>query len=266
MAGFRTSVTNGATWVESPLDDGRPLFPEFGRARAEDPIRFGGPNFVDFGRNMEASPDGRAYLVGHGSFNRDGIANWCAGDDIVLARVRPSPATINDPDAYEFWAGIDEAGDPIWSRGFDDLRPIISWPGHAGITTMTYIRALGVYLLTVTAGPPNGQGGPYDTWIASAEHVWGPWRLVTYLHRFGTQGYFCTVPSKFVSADGLTAWLMYSANWTEKERAFYNRTRGIAVDRATVAPDPDVYEDPEGSRYGMCLQEFEFVPRAPVAR
>jgi hypothetical protein len=31
---------------------------------------------------------------------------------------------------------------------------------------------------------------------------------------FGEQGYFVNIPSKFISKDGRTAWLSYSANFT----------------------------------------------------
>lgn len=52
------------------------------------------------------------------------------------------------------------------------------------------------------------------------------------------------IPSKFVSPEGRSAWLMYAANFTNG----YLHT--------------DYRSDPPGSRYGMCLQEIEFVQRA----
>ena len=35
------------------------------------PVKLGAPHFVDFGKNMEHSPDGKAYLVGHGAQKDD---------------------------------------------------------------------------------------------------------------------------------------------------------------------------------------------------
>jgi hypothetical protein len=61
--------------------------------------------------------------------------------------------------------------------------------------------------------------------------------MVAYLKDFGEQGYFVNFPSKFISADGRTLWLSYSANFTNG----YLNTR--------FKPSPD------GSRYAMCLQE-----------
>jgi hypothetical protein len=61
---------------------------------------------------------------------------------------------------------------------------------------------------------------------------------------FGEQGYFVNIPSKFIGPDGGTAWLCYSANFTNG----WIRTR---------------YEsDPPGSRYALCLQEFRLLKPA----
>lgn len=66
-----------------------------------------------------------------------------------------------------------------------------------------------------------------------------PWRLVHYLRHFGKQAYFVNIPSRFISADGRTAWLCYSANFNHRR-------------------DP-TFVDPPGSRYAMCLQEIQLV-------
>jgi hypothetical protein len=47
----------------------------------------GTPHFVDFGQNMKHSPDGKAYLVGHGALDDDPSPrvagnSWIAGDAI----------------------------------------------------------------------------------------------------------------------------------------------------------------------------------------
>jgi hypothetical protein len=57
-------------------------------------------------------------------------------------------------------------------------------------------------------------GSRYNTYILESDQLTGPWKLVVYMHHFGEQGYFVNIPTKFVSADGRTAWLCYSANFT----------------------------------------------------
>jgi hypothetical protein len=192
------------------------------------------------GRNLAHSPDGNAYLLAHGASHgpagrRFGYNSWITGDEIYLLRVRPSPATINDTSAYEFFTGNDQAGGPRWSSKFDQIRPLLRWEDHLGCVTATYNAALKKYLLCVTDG--HTTGSTYDTSILEADAVTGPWRLISYLEAFGRNAYFCNIPSKFISQDGKRMWLSYSATFTGHTA------------------------NPKGGQYALCLREFELVPR-----
>lgn len=87
--------------------------------------------------------------------------------------------------------------------------------------------------MCITAGLRRGR---YDSMILEAPDITGEWRMVQYLPQFGPIAYFLNFPSKFISADGRTAWLCYSANWHDKAHA----------------------GDPIGSQYAMSLQEVRF--------
>ncbi|MDB4867828.1 MAG: hypothetical protein JWR03_2161, partial [Cohnella sp.] len=65
FVGFRISEDFGATWTDTPHTPEKPLFGETGMYGY--PVKTGAPHFVDFGKNMEHSPDGKAYMVAHGS-------------------------------------------------------------------------------------------------------------------------------------------------------------------------------------------------------
>ncbi len=43
-------------------------------------VKFGAPHFVDFGQNMQHSPDGKAYIVGHGAARPEAVQAWMLGD------------------------------------------------------------------------------------------------------------------------------------------------------------------------------------------
>ena len=110
FVGFRISRDLGKTWTPPAPTPANALFGEKTSVWGAEPVKMGSPHFVDLGRNLEHSPDGRAYLVGHGATAPDPnprVANlsWITGDEIYLARVRPSPETINDLKSYEFFAG-----------------------------------------------------------------------------------------------------------------------------------------------------------------
>ena len=208
------------------------------------PVKIGSPHFVDFGRNMEHSPDGKAYLVAHGAPLADPkprFANlsWISGDEIHLIRVVPSIENINNPKAYEFYGGADANGKPVWTTDFSKIRPLIEWNNNCGCATVTYNAALKKYLMCVTDGWPTF--ARMNSYILEADAITGPWRMVHYLKDFGQQAYFLNFPSKFISADGRTAWLCYSAN-------FVKDWNGMKIEA-----------NPPGSRYGLVLQELRLL-------
>jgi hypothetical protein len=251
VPGFRISKDYGKTWIPSPLSPENPLFPESGKAGRQ--VKMGTPHFVDFGRNMAHSPDGKAYLVGHGALD-DNPANpapriagdsWIAGDAVYLARVTPSPQAINDRTKYEFYASCGSDGRAVWSRNFADIRPLAAWNNRMGCTTLTYDAPLRKYLMCVTDGWPGVED--MNSYLLEADEITGPYRMITFMKKFGRQGYFLMFPSKFIGPDGRTAWLSYSANFHESY--FGNRT---------VA-------DPMGSRYAWNLQEVRLLDAAEAA-
>ena len=236
LVGFHTSRDAGATWTPPPTTPDAALFGESGWD--DSPVRMGAPHFVDFGRNMEHSPDGYAYLVGHGSVDSREHLSWISGDAVFLARVKPTPETINDAAAWEFFAGHDRDGAPLWRAGVAAARPIASWPAHMGCVTVTYVPATKKYLMCVTDGWPTVR--EMDSYILEADSITGPWKMVAHLPDFGPQAYFLNLPSKFVSEDGSRMWLCYSANFTSNAEL-------------------PMEGDPVGSRYAMCLLELELL-------
>jgi hypothetical protein len=243
FVGFRISHDLGLTWEDTPHTAEQPLFAESGKNNAK--VKIGAPHTVDFGKDMMHSPDGKAYFVGHGATDSHADLTWGSGDEIYLIRVEPTPETINDPEAYEFFGGLAD-GQPLWTRSFAEIEPIVSWPRHCGSVTMTFNAPLKRYLMWVTDCWPTVS--VMDTYILEAAAIEGPWRLVTYMKEFGPQAYFVNQPSKFTSHDGRTGWLCYSANFTNLAKEKHG----------TVLHVPDLLEEkPPGSRYGMCLQEFE---------
>lgn len=275
VSGFRISYDYGKTWTPSPHSPEKPLFPE--PARQFGPVKMGAPHFVDFGKNMEHSPDGKAYLLGMGAEENDplprpciavsdtpgvpylinpecpgdpidGFAHanlsWITADQVYLARVTPSPETINDENAYEYFAGHDENGEPVWTDDFAEIKPLIEWNNHMGCVTATWVPGLQKYLMCITDGWPTV--AQMDSYILEADEITGPWRLVTYMRHFGEQGYFLNFPSKFISPDGKTLWLCYSANFSPD-------WNGVKL-----------HFNPPGGRYGLSLHEVRLLDRASV--
>lgn len=215
--GFRYSTDYGKSWIETPHTPENPIFND--PKKPFSPTKVGAAHFVDFGKNMEYSPDGKAYLVAHGSIDNDPYpknanASWITGDATYLLRVTPSIKNINDIKQYEFFCGYNSKGKPKWSHNIDEIQPLIKWNNNSGSSTMTYNHILKKYILCVTTGLTTIS--KYDTYIMESDSLTGPFKLVTYMKNFGEQAYFVNIPSKFIQSDGETMWLLYSANYTNE--------------------------------------------------
>ncbi len=245
FAGFRISRDMGETWENSPVscNPGETLFPE--PEKINGPVKIGSPHFVDFGKNMEHSPDGKAYLIAHGSTEKDledrkANLSWITGDQIYLCRVTPSPQNINNEEAYEYFAGHDSRGKAVWSDDYNLIKPIIDWDNNTGCVTMTYNAPLKKYIMCVTDGWPTVKS--MNTYLLESDNITGPWKIITYMKDFGPQAYFVNIPSKFISKNGSTMWLCYSANFTN------------AKDRNN--PEFLKSVNPPGSSYSLSLHEI----------
>jgi hypothetical protein len=214
FVGFRISTDLGKTWQETPHTPDNPLFEETGLWGY--PVKIGTPHFVDFGKDMEHSPDGKAYLVAHGAVYpnpkpRFANLSWITGDQIYLLRVQPGIENLNDAGKYQFFAGNDPSGEPVWTNDFKRIKPLLEWNNNMGCVTVTYDAPLKKYLMCVVDG--GNTCARMNTYILESDRLTGPWRMVTYMKSFGEQAYFVNFPSKFISADGHTAWLCYGANF-----------------------------------------------------
>ena len=242
FVGFRYSTDYGRTWTETPHTPAKPLFGETGINGY--PVKLGSPHFVDFGKNMQYSPDGKAYIVAHGAVRNDNPyrfynVSWITGDQIYLIRVSPSVENMNNPSAYEFYAGRDKSGNPVWTKDFSKIKPLIEWDNNMGCVTITYNAPMKKYLMCVTDG--GNTCARMNTYILESDRLEGEWKMVTYMKDFGEQAYFVNIPSKFISTDGKSAWLLYSGNF---------------------APDWNgmkIKANPPGSHYGMVFQKIEFI-------
>jgi hypothetical protein len=108
-----------------------------------------------------------------------------------------------------------------------------------GCATATYVPGLKKYLMCVTDGWPTV--AKMNSYILEADDLTGPWKMVSYMKDFGEQAYFLNLPSKFISGDGRTLWLAYSAN-------FSSGWNGVKLDFK-----------PSGGTYGLSLHEISLL-------
>jgi len=167
---------------------------------------FGCPEFVQFGPNYRGARDNYVYIASQG--NNDA---YLFSPDIVLARAPRD--RVPQRGCYEFFAGADAAGLPLWSADIADRRPIFTDPLGTQRIAVTYNAALGRYLLTTSHRPP----GNTEVWtpalgVFDAPEPWGPWTTVCYRHDWSApwRTYHHKFPTKWMSADGRVMWLLFS--------------------------------------------------------
>jgi hypothetical protein len=170
--------------------------------------------FLNAGKDNSAAQDGYVYSYG---------ARWifAQGPENNIYLMRAPKEKLRDRNAYEFFTGLDERGQPTWSADVSQRRPVFTDPngvGNMSQASVSYVPGLNRYLLTVPHRPPEqpitagaGQLGVFD-----ALHPWGPWTTVAYYDNWIEAGkgealgyYF---PGKWMSEDGLRLWMVFSCH------------------------------------------------------
>jgi hypothetical protein len=136
-------------------------------------LRFGAPYFVWYGKNGEANVDNAdqyVYAVANNGHFED-------GDNYILGRVsRNKLPDLNGAD-WEFYTGGDGMPGANWAHDINNAKPILQDPLNCSMTGMTYIPALGRYVMVVwhyttynLRTDPRTINDYYE-----APRPWGPW-------------------------------------------------------------------------------------------
>jgi hypothetical protein len=211
--------------------------------------------FVNYGRGNAGAPDERVYLLG-----RAHSAGWWADDGPEVAAERQQTRTDTDTntaatptaadtsaatylarvsrrhvlqhEAYQYFAGLDSNGQPIWSADQKRMQPIFtdrnpSRPGCGGRCDMASLLESAVYDFGVSRYIATAQGAYVgQTSFYDAAHLWGPWTTISYnniepqtasggwanLGMAGGGSLGVHIVNAWTSADGLSLWFTYSSD------------------------------------------------------
>jgi hypothetical protein len=159
---------------------------------------FGCPTFVNYGPNYEGTPDDYVYI-----YSTDGDSAYENYDHIVLARV--NRCRIRNKSDYEYFNGLDEAGEPVWSPNIEERGPVFTFPNHCHRLESIYHAATQRYWLVIACNHEGGWG------IFDAPTPCGPWSTVFFTDYWGlgrTHSY--RFPTKWISEDGTNLHLVFS--------------------------------------------------------
>jgi len=203
-----TSTDYGRNWT----DHGR-FFQENGKFAFTGVIQFG-QNYSDFPSNLGQYLymfDGGTKNENHPQFSRT---------DMLLARI-PLNDLLNR-DAVEFFDGT--PSNPSWTFDIKQAKPVFEDPNEINAqVSCTYNKVIGRYLLLTThtvVGVKEGLG------LFESEWPWGPWRTVYYTNNLDefvpglTELINVSAPSKWISNDGKTLWLVFSGRPSDPMYSF----------------------------------------------
>jgi hypothetical protein len=122
---------------------------------------------------------------------------------------------------WEYFSGT--ASSPSWSSQIANRTAVFSHPGGCNRLDVTYNGGIGRYLLVSRARNRSGGSNPNHFSIYEAPEPWGPWRTVYYTETSlpdmsamnsssGGWGESQRIPSKWISPDGLTFYLVYAGD------------------------------------------------------
>ncbi len=198
---------------------------------------FSKATFLNFGKNYAGARDNYVYIY---------APDASAGKDVSQTKVsmaRVDKAQIENRAAYEFFKGLDGDGNPQWTSDVG-LRQAVFVDINGKVTdspAVVYNAGLDRYLmckvhdLSPTSGASGGVG------IFDAPEPWGPWTTVDYTDDWkGSDNmYFCEFPGKWISADGLTVWMVFTGYGNDViAKDAYQHMKGVFTLAASADTTP----------------------------
>ena len=192
---------------------------------------FGYCAFLNFGANYAGARDGYVYM-----YSPDSPDAYVETDNLILTRVPEDQ--ITDRGAYEFYAGLDGANNPIWTADIESRQPILTFAGAVNRVSATYHPVLGRYLITLRSRAFNGGLNQFS--IFEADEPWGSWSAVYYTENWegnptsalqAEWGDAQNIPAKWLSPDGKELFLVFAG-----DDSFAVRQATLTVSTDSVVP------------------------------
>jgi hypothetical protein len=202
------STDKGVTWTRSETECyEHPMFPG---------LKFGSPYFVWYGKDGAASVDNAdkfVYAVANNGHFED-------GDFYILGRVPKKKLPDLNAKDWQFYTGGDGMSSGHWTSNIDKAAPILENPMNCSMTGMTYIPALGRYVMVVwhySAYDLRKDPHTIDIYY-EAPKPWGPWTKFKTVDSGNLAWYVPIVCQKFqttVSADKVDCVLFVTGNYKD---------------------------------------------------
>ncbi|MCF7886667.1 MAG: DUF4185 domain-containing protein [Candidatus Marinimicrobia bacterium] len=189
------SIDHGATWTKSNWD-----FTDIDSSLIM-------PTICNFGRDYSGARDNYVY---HYFIRKQGNPSSLGvhkPGKIDLARVHKD--SMMDQSTYEFFAGLDNTGNPIWtSQAINRVSVFEDSEGVGWNLSVSYNPGIDRYLL-MTEHTNSFQG---NLGIFDAPEPWGPWTTIGYYNNWEDFGsnFFWNFSNKWLSDNGTSFVLVFT--------------------------------------------------------
>jgi hypothetical protein len=203
--------------------------------------------FVSYGAGNAGAADDYVYVFGMDAASNWGEVHNTLPTNTYLARV-PNDKIVTQS-AYEYFAGLDSKGAPIWSSDADQMQPVFSdrnvdEAGCGKVCTMSSPIEEAVYVSALNRYIAVAQGGyAAQTSFYEAPNPWGPWAVISYSNidaatgsggwaNLGTaagESLGVHIVNAWTSSTGQTLWATYSSSGTAPAGALFPPA-GTAMD------------------------------------
>ncbi len=169
-------------------------------------VSFGYPTFLNFGKNYAGARDEFVYI-----YSPDSDSAYKPADRMVMARVAKDK--IREQGGYEFFKGFDGNGKPIWTKEIGSRGAVFINPGRCYRSGISYNAGLKRYLWCQTIYGEEDMRFKGGLGIFDGPEPWGPWKTVYYTEKWDVgPGETSSFPTKWMSSDGKTCYLVFSGN------------------------------------------------------
>ena len=138
---------------------------------------------------MPGARDGYVYL-----YSQDAASAYDGADRLVMARVLKE--RIREKEAYEYFSGLSDAGEPKWSAQAADRAGALENPGRVYRTSVSFNSGLKRYMACVILPEEDTRfAGGFS--VYDAPEPWGPWTTVYYVEKWDVgPGETCHFPDE----------------------------------------------------------------------
>jgi hypothetical protein len=164
--------------------------------------------FINYGKDYIGARDKYIYSVSHNS-----PSAYQRADSFVMMRVPIDKVLTRS--AYEFFKGLDEKNNPVWTTNIDERGAVFEDKGRCYRSGISYNSPLKRYFWW-QAKFQDGVDGRFQSksfGIFDSPEPWGPWSTVYFTESWdAATGETGSFPTKWMNDSGLIMYLAFSGN------------------------------------------------------